>query len=202
MAKFTRSEIRKIIGEGCTEEMESSLVALHLGVVDPLKDDVTKYKTAAEKLQEVQTELNTLKAKGGTDWEAKYNEEHTAFEQYKADQTAKETRAAKEAAAESYFTGKRITGANLKIAMRGARDEIDGLELDDKGQIKDPAKLDALVQGEFAGLVVKTREKGPGASTPPSSSSGGKMTRDEIMAIKDVGERQKAIAENLEAFGY
>lgn len=203
MAKFTRSEIRKIIGDACTEEMESSLVALHLGVVDPLKDDVTKYKAAAEKLQEVQAELNTLKAKGGTDWEAKYNEEHTAFEQYKADQSAKETRTAKEAAVKAYFEGKRITGANLKIAMRGVKkEELDSIELDDKNQIKDTKALDTLVQGEFAGLVVKTREKGPGASTPPASSSGGKMTRDEIMAIKDVGERQKAIAENLEVFGY
>ena len=50
MAKFARSEIRKIIGEACTEEMESSLVALHLGVVDPLKDDLAKYKALADQL--------------------------------------------------------------------------------------------------------------------------------------------------------
>ena len=44
MAKFTRAEIRNILGEACTEEIEKRLVALHLGVVDPLKDDLTKYK--------------------------------------------------------------------------------------------------------------------------------------------------------------
>ena len=50
MAKFTRAEIRRIIGEACTDEIENNLVALHLGVVDPLKDDVAKYKAEAEKL--------------------------------------------------------------------------------------------------------------------------------------------------------
>ena len=54
MAKFTRAEIRKIIGENCTDEIENQLVALHLGVVDPLKDDVTRYKADAEKLPGVQ----------------------------------------------------------------------------------------------------------------------------------------------------
>ena len=50
MAKFTRAEIRNILGDACTEEIENRLVALHLGVVDPLKDDLTKYKADAEKL--------------------------------------------------------------------------------------------------------------------------------------------------------
>ena len=64
MAKFTRAEIRKIIGESCTDEIENQLVALHLGVVDPLKDDVTRYKADAEKLPGVQKDLDDLKAQG------------------------------------------------------------------------------------------------------------------------------------------
>ena len=201
MAKFARSEIRKIIGEACTEEMESSLVALHLGVVDPLKDDLAKYKALADQLPGVQQELKDLQAKGGTDWQAKYEQEHKDFEAFKADQADKASQAAKEKAAQAYFEGKRITGNNLKIAMRGAKDEIKALTLDEKGQIKDTKALDALVSGEFSALAVKTREKGPGASNPPASS-GGSMTREEIMAIKDVSERQKAIAENMSVFGY
>ena len=72
MAKFTRAEIRKIIGEGCTDEIENQLVALHLGVVDPLKDDVTRYKADAEKLPGVQKELDDLKAQGDGGYKAKY----------------------------------------------------------------------------------------------------------------------------------
>lgn len=194
---------RKMLkGMGLTEEQVDTIVEAHAETVDGLKEQLKTAQDKAGRLDAVQKELDTLKAQGGTDWKAKCEAAQQELADYKAEQTAKETRAAKEKAAEAYFEGKKITGANLKIAMRGAREEIDGLELDDKGQIKDAAKLDALVQGEFAGLVVKTREKGPGPSTPPSNPSGGKMTKAEIMAIKDVGERQKAIAENLDVFGY
>ena len=203
MARFTRSEIRKIVGDACTEEMESALVALHLSVVDPLKDDVQKYKAAADKLEEVQNELNTLKAKGSTDWETKYNDEHAAFEKYKTDQGAKEARSAKKTAVQAYFESKGITGANLTIAMRGMKDaDVDALDLDEKGQIKKTDDLDALVAGDYAALVVTTKEKSNPAKTPPAKIGAGGKTRDEIMSIKDVGERQKAIAENMSVFGY
>ena len=57
MAKFTRADIRAIIGESCTDDMENKLIALHLGVVDPLKDDVQRYKADAEKLPGLQRQL-------------------------------------------------------------------------------------------------------------------------------------------------
>lgn len=202
MARFTRSDIREIIGDACTEEMESKLIAKHLAVVDPLKDDLQKAKASADRLEDVQKELDDLKAKGSTDWETKYNDEHAAFEQYKADQSAKETRTAKEKAVKAFFEGKHITGANLTIAMRGVKkEELDALDLDDNGQLKDTKALDALVQGEFAGLVVKTTEKGSPSPTPPGSNGTGKMTKEEIMAIKDTATRQAAMLENAELFG-
>ena len=95
MAKFTRAEIRKIIGESCTDEIENQLVALHLGVVDPLKDDVTRYKADAEKLPGVQKELDDLKAQGDGGYKAKYEAEHKAFVDYKANVDAEKTTAAK-----------------------------------------------------------------------------------------------------------
>ena len=98
MAKFTRAEIRKIIGESCTDEIENQLVALHLGVVDPLKDDVTRYKADAEKLPGVQKELDDLKAQGDGGYKAKYEAEHKAFVDYKANVDAEKTTAAKEKA--------------------------------------------------------------------------------------------------------
>lgn len=64
MAKFTRAEIRAIIGEACTDEIENKLVALHLGVVDPLKDDLQKYKTEAEKIPGIQKQLDEA-SRGG-----------------------------------------------------------------------------------------------------------------------------------------
>ena len=194
---------RKMLkGMGISEEQADTIIEAHAETVDGLKDQLKAAQGKADQLDGVQKELDALKAKNGDDWKGKYDKERAAFEAYKSEQTAKEMKAAKEAAARAYFEGKNITGGNLSIAMRGAKDEINGLELDSDGKIKDPAALDALVSGEYAALVVKTETRGAQTATPPASGGKTRKTRAEIMAIKDTAERQKAIAENLSEFGY
>ena len=197
MAKFTRAEIRNILGEACTEEIENRLVALHLGVVDPLKDDLTKYKADAEKLPGVQKQLDDLKAAGDGGYKEKYEKEHSDFEAFKTDITAKESKAAKEKAVRAYFESKNITGANLDLAMRGCGEEMAALELDG-GKIKDTKSLDALVDGTYKGLVSKQTVR---VDTGARFNGGGKpMTKDEIMQITDRAERRAAIAANIDLF--
>jgi hypothetical protein len=197
MAKFTRAEIRNILGEACTEEIENRLVALHLGVVDPIKDDLTKYKADAEKLPGVQKELDDLKAAGDGGYKEKYEKEHSAFEAFKTDITAKESKAAKEKAVRAYFKSKNITGANLDLAMRGCGEEMAALELDGE-KIKDTKSLDALVDGTYKGLVSKQTVR---FDTGARFNGGGKpMTKDEIMQINDRAERRAAIAANMDLF--
>ena len=197
MAKFTRAEIRNILGEACTEEIENRLVALHLGVVDPLKDDLTKYKADAEKLPSVQKELDDLKAAGDGGYKEKYEKEHSDFEAFKTDITAKESKAAKEKAVRAYFESKNITGANLDLAMRGCGEEMAALELDGD-KIKDTKALDALVDGTYKGLVSKQTVR---VDTGARFNGGGNpMTKDEIMQITDRAERRAAIAANMDLF--
>lgn len=197
MAKFTRAEIRNILGEACTEEIENRLVALHLGVVDPLKDELTKYKADAEKLPGVQKELDDLKAAGDGGYKEKYEKEHSAFETYKSTVTAKESKAAKEKAVRAYFESKNITGANLDLAMRGCGEEMAALELDGE-KIKDTTSLDALVDGTYKGLVSKSHVR---VDMGGRLNDGGKpMTKDEVMQITDRAERRAAIAANMDLF--
>lgn len=197
MAKFTRAEIRNILGDACTEEIENRLVALHLGVVDPLKDDLTKYKADAEKLPSVQKQLDDLKAAGDGGYKEKYEKEHSDFEAFKTDITAKESKAAKEKAVRAYFESKNITGANLDLAMRGCGEEMAALELDGE-KIKDTKSLDALVDGTYKALVSKQTVR---FDTGARFNGGGKpMTKDEIMQITDRAERRAAIAANMDLF--
>jgi hypothetical protein len=184
---------------GIEDEKIDQIVDAHTETVDGLKNELKAAQEKANKLDGVEKELNELKAKGEDGYKEKYEKEHKAFEDYKSDVTAKQTKAAKEAAAKAYFEAKNITGANLSIAMRGARDEINGLELDENGKIKDAKALDDLISGEYAGLIVSTTTKGAKTATPPANNGGG-MTREQIFAIKDAGERQRAIAEHLDLF--
>ena len=197
---LTRKSLKAM---GLTEEQVDSIVEMHTETIDSLKDRLKTAEEKVEKLDGVEKELNELKAKSGDDYKSKYDKLKKDFDDYKADQTAKETRAAKEKAVRDYFESKKITGNNLAIAMRGAKDEIEAVTLGEDGNISDTKSLDELVAGEFAGLVVNTETKGVNTSTPPATTKvGNKMTKAEIMKITDAKERQKAIAENLSEFGY
>ena len=164
MARFTRKAIRDVVGENCTDEIENGLMALYLGVVDPMKDEIADLRAKADQLDEVTKERDALKA--GDNYKDKYETEHRAFEDFKNSVAEKDAKATKEAAAKAYFTEKGITGDNLKIAMRGARDEINALELKD-GKIADSKALDGLVEGEFAGLIATQETRGASMATPP-----------------------------------
>ena len=189
---------------GLTDEQIDSIIEMHTETVDGLKDKLKAAEEKANKLDDVQKELDGLKANSGDDYKAKYEAEKKAFADYKADQTAKETKAAKEKAVKAYFEGRNITGTNLDIAMRGCRDEIGAIELDGD-KIKDTAALDALIGGTFAGLVVTKSVQGAQTANPPANNGGSKMTKADIFKKDDHGryvlstaERQKALAENPE----
>ena len=189
---------------GLTDEQIDSIIEMHTETVDGLKEKLKTAEDKANKLDDVQKELDGLKANSGDDWKSKYEKEHSDFESYKKGVTEKETKAAKEKAVRAYFEGQNITGANLDIAMRGCRDEIGAIELDGD-KIKDTAALDALVNGTFAGLVVTKTVQGAQTANPPANNGGSKLTRADIYAKDEHGrykmstaERQKALAENPE----
>lgn len=197
---LTRKSLKAM---GLADEQVDSIVEMHAETVDGLKEKLKAAEEKANKLDGVQKELDDLKADGGKYNKDAYDKLKKEFEDYKSAVTAKETKTAKDAAARAYFEGKNITGNNLAIAMRGARDEIDAVELGEDGKIKDTKALDDLVAGEFAGLVVKTQQRGANPATPPSGGSGAKLTRADIFAKDEHGrykmstaERQKALAEN------
>ena len=191
---------RKLLkGMGLTDEQVDTIIEAHTDTVDGLKADISRYKADAEKLPGVQKQLDDLKAAGDDGYKEKYEKEHSAFETYKADVTAKEAKAAKEKAVRAYFEGKNITGANLELAMRGCGDEMAAIELDGD-KIKDTKSLDALVAGTYKGLVSTSRTKGTDTSNPPGNTGAGTMTKEKIMDIKDRAERRAQIAAHMDLF--
>ena len=186
---------------GIEEEKIDQIIEAHSETVDSLKADRDNYKKDADQLKSVREELDELKAKGDDGWKEKHDKLKGEFDKYKGDIEAKETKANKEKAVRAFYESKGITGKNLEIAMRGSRAEIDGIELDGD-KIKDNSALDALVKGDFSGLVATTTTKGANTANPPANNGGktGK-TKEEIMAIRDPAVRQAEIAKNPEAFG-
>lgn len=202
MAKFTRAEIRKIIGESCTDEIENQLVALHLGVVDPLKDDVTRYKADAEKLPGVQKELDDLKGKGDDGYKEKYESEHKAFEDYKTSVAAEKTTAAKEKALETAL--KKIGIADKRIAtvakMARADGLLDALELDENGAAKDAAKFETSLKDGYGEFVVTTSTQGANTPNPPANNGGSGSITAEAFKKMGYADRLKLKKESPEQY--
>lgn len=184
---------------GIEDDKIDQIIEAHTETVDGLKDKLTKAEADAAKLPDVQKELDSLKA--GGDFKKKFEDEHRAFEDYKKDISAKETRAAKEKAVRTYLESKNIKGTNLDIAIRGMNAEIDAAELDGE-KIKDTKALDELIGGTFKGLVVTTTQTGTQTANPPANGGTSTMTKEQIMSIKDTAARQKAISENHTLFGF
>lgn len=191
---------RKLLkGLGLTDEQVDTIIEAHTETVDGLKAGINRYKGDAEKLPTVQKELDDLKAAGDGGYKEKYEKEHKDFEDYKSGVEAKQTRAAKEKAVSEYLKGKGVQDANLKIALRSLSAEIDAAELDGE-KLKDTKAFDTLLGGDLKGLITTTIEKGAPSPANPPKNTGGTMTKDEIMAIKDRSERRAAIAANMNLF--
>ena len=197
MAKFTRAEIRNILGEAHTEDIENRLIALHLGVVDPLKDQLQTYKADAEKLPAVQKELDDLKA-GDGGYKEKYEAEAKAHKEYKQKVEAEKTAARDDA---DVLALCKEAGIARDSSLRLIAKDFDRSKIKrgEDGKITNRDDLVSSIKTDYADFVGTPGTQGASPTTPPSGS-GGSMTKDEIMKMTDRQARVTAIAQNRHLF--
>ena len=194
---------RKLLkGMGLTDEQVDTIIEAHTDTVDGLKEQVKTYKADADKLPNIQKELDDLKADGDGGFKEKFEKEHSDFENFKKTIQEKETKAAKESAAKAFFESKGITGNSLEIAMRGSSAEIAALDLDGE-KIKDSSALDALVNGTFKALVSTTTTKGANIPNPPVTTPNKAYSADDIrkMSPAEINKNWDSIKASLNGKG-
>lgn len=194
---------RKMLkGMGLTEDQQDTILEAHTETVNEIKAERDRLKADAEKLPGVQKQLDELKAAGDGGYKEKYEKEHSAFEAFKSDITAKETKAAKEKAVRAYFESKNITGANLDLAMRGCGTEMAALEMDGE-KIKDTKSLDALLTGTYKGLISTTQTKGANPANPPANPPAKNYTTADIknMSAAEINANWDSIKASLNQKG-
>ena len=193
---FTREFVRNVAKESGVEipkELEDALVQEHLS---------SRNAYAEKKVQEYQAENPAAEAPKVTD-SKEYKDLKKAFDDYKADQTAKETRAAKETAYRDLLKASGVSEKRIDTVMRASGPIIDGLELAEDGKAKDADKLTEGIKTEWADFIPTTTTQGAPTANPPANTGGGKMTKADIYKKDDHGryvmsaaERQKALIEN------
>ena len=199
---------KALVAMGIEAEKIDQIIEMHTESTDALKkerddarEDAKKYEADSKTLAGVQKELDDLKAnKGEPDkFKTLYDDLKKEYDKYKNDVQAKETKAAKSKAYREMLKEIGISEKRLDSVIKVA--DLDSFELDDTGAIKDVDKLKTTAKSEWADFIESKSVQGAKTATPPKNT-GASMSKEDIMKIEDDGERQRAIAENHELFGF
>lgn len=161
---------------GLTDEQVDSIIELHTESTDAIKADRDKYKEDAEKLPDVQRQLDEANSKISAaekeDYKGKYKSEKAAHDKLKEDIKAKETTAKKSTAFKAYLKEKGYSdNAITKITKYGGY--VDGIELDDEGKIKDSDKLLTSIENEWGEYKPTTTKFTHTPNVPNQTATGG-----------------------------
>ena len=189
---------------GIEEDKVDEIIKAHTDTVDALKEQRDAYKADADKLPSIQKELDDLKAaaeKGGKDtFKVKYEALKEDFANYKKEQQAKEIHEKKNALYKELLQEVGISEKRINAVLKVS--DVDAVEIDENGKVKDADTLKDAIKTEWEDFIVTESSKGADTATPPVGNGKVYKSKDEIMSIKDVAERQKAIADNHEMFGF
>lgn len=159
---------------GIEDEKIDQIIEEHAETVNALKQQRDQYKVDAEKLPGVQKELDDLKEAAEKDGEnpykAKYEELQQQFDDYKAEVTARETKAKKTAAYRKLLKDAKVSEKRLDSILKLS--PVDDIELDDKGEIKDAENVKKKIEEEWSDFIVTEETHGAESNNPPGGSGG------------------------------
>ena len=120
------------------------------------------------------------------------------FDDYKAEQVEKEQSTKRSNLLRDMLKEMKIEsdeGINLGVKWYANK-----VQIDEDGKISNGKELRKEIREDLKPYISRTEEKGADSPNPPGNVGGAKMTKDEIYAIKNTSERQKAMLDNKELF--
>lgn len=154
---------------GIEDDKIDQIIEAHTETVDALKSERDKYKDDASKLTSVQKELDDLKNAPGDDYKEKYENEHNAFEAFKAEVESDKVKAEKATAYRSLLREAGVDEKRIESVMRVA--DLDKVNLKD-GQVEDHDKAIEGIKSEWSDFIPQTHTKPATVQTPPGNVGG------------------------------
>ena len=166
---FSRKWLDEILEneELSNKEKAQQIMTGHITITNGLMDERDTLKTQAEeqgnKAADLQKQLDGIK--GGEDFKKKYEDEHQAFEDYKAQialdaETAKVTAAYRKLLVDEGYSEKW-----RERIMKGA--DLSGVKLDENGNLTNLEELKKAIADEWGDVKTTVHEKGADVETPP-----------------------------------
>lgn len=168
---FTRKMLKAL---GIEEEKIDQIMDAHIEVTDALKADRDKYKSDAERLDDVQKELDGLKAKGDDGYKEKYEAEKKAHDDLKAEIENEKAYTAKENAYRELLKAAGVKEKFIDSLVLADKTIVDGLKLGEDGKIDGADTLTVNAQKKWGDFVATTSTQTAGVEMPPANTSGAK----------------------------
>ncbi len=157
---------------GIEESKIESIIDAHTETVEALKKERDGYKTEADKIPDLQKDLE--KAKAAAKDSGEFDKLKKEYEDFKAKVANKETLANKKAALKKLCEAKE--GAYLSetgVAKALKYSDYSKIELDDKGEIKNAKELAKSLREEWKEHAQSDFQKGARTPNPPAGGSTG-----------------------------
>lgn len=176
---FTRKFLKAL---GLEDTAIDQIIESHSEVVDALKEQIKTLSEKADTVDALQKKLDD----GTDEWKTKYDDVKKQFDAYKADQSKKDTRRAKETALAKVASEVGITEKRIQAILKVV--DVDKYEIGEDGELKDKDGAKSYFETEWADFIGKSGKKGADTSTPPGNKekekAWGDMTLDEKMRLK------------------
>ena len=191
---FTRSNIRNLAKESGVEipkELEDALISEHLTARNAYAEEQVKAELEKQPAAKVENVKDS----------EEYKALQKSFDDYKAEVSAKETKAAKEAAYRAILKDANLSEKGIEKAVKYA--EWDKIELGEDGKLKGANDHIKAARDEWAEYVTTTTTTGAKTSTPPANNHAKNYTTAEIknMSAAEINANWDSIKASLNQKG-
>lgn len=189
---------------GIESEKVDEIIDAHVATVDALKEQIAQAKDDVDELAKAKAKIEELtkqidENKSDEVFKVKYEALKEEFKSYKSDIEAKATRETKVNAYRKLLESAGVSEKRIDSIIKVSGDVVDGIKFDAENNVVGADELTEGIKTEWADFIVTEGIKGADVAKPPKVVDG-KKSKEDILAIKDTTERQRAIAENLDLF--
>lgn len=150
------------------EETTTELCSRHATDLEAIKEERDNFKTSAEELAKTKAELESLKSNSNDSYKVKYETTKSEYDNYKKQIEQGEIKSKKQVAYKNLLNELKISPKIMDRVVELS--DLNKIELDDKGGIKNAEDLSKNLSEEWKDFIVTTSEKGADVSTPLTKS--------------------------------
>jgi len=180
---LTKAQVKEILSKAgvSAENTDAAVEAImngHLASVNALREERDEFKANAEKLPDLQKELDKAKktiaeneeAEGKDKWKVKYDAIKEEYDNYKSGVDAEKSKQKKSDAYRELLKESGVSEKRIASVLRVT--DLDKLEFDEEGKIKDSDKVKEDIKTEWADFITKEQTQGANTQTPPAGQGG------------------------------